>query len=233
MSTRFGWRTTFGLSLFLAIALQPNMTSPESLGGEKREEGFQQPYPPLSEATKQLDAAIRAGDRQAVLAAIEAGADLQVITYGCGCDNGFGEDDFSFVSLAITRGYPEIALILIEAGAALNEEEARRPLYRATRDGNLELLEACLEHGAEVDYLPGNDDNHFAHFAGYEESPLIVAIRTAHPQVVRRLIEAGADIHQTTCIGRRSESRTISAIEYARELGHTECLQLLEEAAAR
>lgn len=91
----------------------------------------------------------------------------------------------AYESVAVTR-------LLLEAGALVDrvlEANGRSPLFLAAEWGQTDVVEALLEHNADVNlrYMPAEAD----YMSGF--TPLIIALQEGHSGVVRLLLEAGAD----------------------------------------
>jgi len=98
---------------------------------------------------------------------------------------------------AIYSGYDELALLLIDSGAAVNTKtgvyidgaDAITPLHRAT--SRPQLVKALLEHGAKANAADSTG-----------ETVLHWAVRDGQPESVRLLIAAGADVNAKNKEGR-------------------------------
>ncbi|HQU43789.1 MAG TPA: ankyrin repeat domain-containing protein [Pirellulales bacterium] len=92
----------------------------------------------------------------------------------------------TLLGIALRRGYREMSLFLIEAGAALDtiEHQGSTLLLEAARGGDAELVRLLLARGLDVDAL---DD--------YKDTPLCDIAGRKMPEVVAALIEAGADVN--------------------------------------
>ena len=93
---------------------------------------------------------------------------------------------------AVSEGYHDIAVTLIEAGADLDARnvDGNTPLIRAACEGRTELASVLIKVGADVDLQ--NED-------GY--SALILARRRGHLEIVDLLLAAGADRTLVTDFG--------------------------------
>ena len=95
--------------------------------------------------------------------------------------------------LAARKGNFDLVKLLVEHGAALNCEHARKtPLHEAVSHGHLDIVQYLLERGADVnakDTLSG----------GY--TPLYEAISINRTDIVDILMSHGADIHAKASIG--------------------------------
>ncbi|MBM4360100.1 MAG: ankyrin repeat domain-containing protein [Deltaproteobacteria bacterium] len=93
---------------------------------------------------------------------------------------------------AVSEGYHDIAVTLIEAGADLDARnvDGNTPLIRAACEGRTELASVLVKVGAKLDLQ--NED-------GY--SALILAKRRGHLEIVDLLLAAGADRTLVTDLG--------------------------------
>ncbi len=93
---------------------------------------------------------------------------------------------------AVSEGYHDVAVTLIEAGADLDAKnvDGNTPLIRAACEGRTELASVLVKVGAEIDAQ--NED-------GY--SALILAKRRGHLEIVDLLLAAGADETLVTDLG--------------------------------
>lgn len=88
-------------------------------------------------------------------------------------------DQWELISAA-EYGALGVAERLISEGGDVNMMLQRRPLHAAVERGDLEMVDLLLANGADV-----NVRNYFG------QVPLFLALRDGHPQIARRLIEAG------------------------------------------
>lgn len=116
------------------------------------------------------------GDAEAAGALLAAGAD----------PNATNRLGMTALAEAASNGAGEIVAVLLDAGANADVElpEGDTPLMLAARSGTIVGVEALLAHGADPDAVE--------RFHG--ETALMWAAAENHPDVVTRLIEAGADI---------------------------------------
>lgn len=135
--------------------------------------------------------AARSGHLEAAKHLVAAGADVNET-------NGFG---ITPIIMAVHGGNPELVAYLLEAGADPNLAEAGySALHAAILHGSIASVEALLAHGADVNAplerptptRRGSDDFHF-HNAFVGATPFWLAARFTQPDVMRLLLEHGAD----------------------------------------
>jgi ankyrin repeat protein len=87
--------------------------------------------------------------------------------------------------IACEKGYTDIVISLILAGAFVNQATSKgdTPLSQACQEGNLEIVNALLEYDANI-----NATNDIG------ASPLMIAINFGHNDVAEALILSGADL---------------------------------------
>jgi ankyrin repeat protein len=141
-------------------------------------------------------------------------------------DAGADPDDGESVHHAAERFHERALELLLAGGADLNRtgDWGNTPLYFLLRQWDVgprrprveQGVRWLLAHGADPDVRCGRE----------QETSLHVAARQGRrPEVVRLLLDHGADVH-----ARRDDGRT--AWELARRAGHEELVALLEEAGA-
>jgi uncharacterized protein len=89
------------------------------------------------------------------------------------------------------------AIALIEGGAdpGVKDRQGNTPLHTASQRGNLPLVQSLLAHGASVltvNMAPRGGGG-FAAAGG--QTPLFLAARGGHPDVMKALLDAGSDPH--------------------------------------
>ena len=116
---------------------------------------------------------------------------------------------------AIESGHAEVALFFISKGADVNARDHRgfSPLYLAARDGYSEIVNALLAMHAVVNHQDALDG----------ETPLHRATRAKKYEIMRSLVEAGADPQQKSNQG-------ISAVEIARSSADIRAMEMLSPA---
>jgi ankyrin repeat protein len=172
--------------------------------------------------------AAESGDAKAVSSLAAAGAQVDYAVPA----------GLNSLSIALALHKPEVASVLIAKGAALTVLDAagNLPVHLAARDGDLSLLKEMFAHGADVNSKtsappaggrggrggggrgPGRGG---APPAG--QTPLMVAARANHVDIMRALIAAGADpklIAQdgTTLLMSAAASGHLEPVQYAWEL---------------
>ena len=83
-------------------------------------------------------------------------------------------------------GNLEMVQSLLSVGASVHSNPS--PLFAACAEGHLNIVQELLTHGADIDY----GDNHDGPYGGYHVSPLEIARRGRHIEVVNFLIARGA-----------------------------------------
>lgn len=101
-----------------------------------------------------------------------------------------GDHNWTFLMGAVAEGHTEIARLLIDAGAAVNEvsEFGHTPLVVAASRGHNDAVRLLLEAGASV-----NIDYTVPYSGARKYGVMEGAIRENHLSTVRLLLEAGAD----------------------------------------
>jgi ankyrin repeat domain-containing protein 50 len=154
---------------------------------------------PLADGSA-LEEATSRGDIQIVQMLLEAGDNISEAT------GRFGRSLF----LAIERGYKEILIALISAGAAVNNNDGKLLVFASSR-GREDLVQILLDAGADA-----NSENGWAiHFAS----------STPNEGMLRMLIKAGANVDLKGDTGE-------TALQLALRLGHERIVHLLIEAGA-
>lgn len=196
----------------------------------------------LLEVDMELITAAEGGDVEAVSRLLEEGADVHTA-------NSRGVTP---LIAAAYRGHIEVARLLIEAGADVNvQDDTQQSAYLiSTSEGYLELLRLTLAAGADVTSLDSyhgtgliraadrghveiveellKTDMAIDHVNRLGWTALLEAIILGdggprHTQVVRLLVEAGADVDL-------ADSNGTLPLEHARERGYGAMVEILESA---
>lgn len=162
-----------------------------------------------SEASKELMSATKNNDMKGVLAALNAGADVNEIPEGW---------RGTALYTAAAAGNTALAKLLIERGADVNrgmiktktgDLQNATPLNIASEYGHTDVVELLLAHQADTNLLR-NDG----------VSPLILAAQKGRIPVVKLLVKHGADIQCTSKIAN-------NPLLAAARNGHGECVDFL------
>jgi ankyrin repeat protein len=116
-------------------------------------------------------------------------------------------------------GHVEVALLLVHAGAKANVADRDRrmaPLYWAAAKKHLTLAAALIENGADVNAKVES---------WYRNTPLLRAAENGHSEMLRLLLDAGADNGAVSTDG-------YTAVGLAAGNGHLAALKLLVSAGA-
>jgi len=178
---------------------------------------------------------------------IENGADVSI------------SNKFGYTALhASTRGnHIEVSKVLVAAGADVNavDDKGRTPLFLAAEENSLEHVRLLKEHGADLEtrdkkgwsplyaavnrgsldvakYLIGEGVEVKSQTAGDSRSPLLVASFSGNVEMVKLLLEAGADVSAKLGMG-HSPYRGMTALQIAQKQGHLEVAELLKGAGAK
>lgn len=118
----------------------------------------------------------------------------------------------SLLMLATFNGQIDTARLLLERGADpdLANDRLQTPLAAAIRKGDLNTTNLLLAYGAGVDASPENT-----------KSPMMYAAMVNRPDLIDRLLEAGADPGLTDADGN-------TALSLARATGSAEAVAKLE-----
>jgi ankyrin repeat protein len=137
----------------------------------------------------------------------------------------------SVLQIAVTGGKTRAAQVLLEKGADPNafDPTINAPLHVAARAGNLEIVTMLLQKGAHPNVQTAKTSafgraggGGFRAPAG-EQTPLLLAARANHEDVMRALVAGGADAKMkaqdgTTLLMAAASSGHIGPVKYAYEL---------------
>ena len=196
--------------------------------------------------TAQLIQAAEAGDTTAVQELLQAGADI----------NGTDDRGRTPVMAATHGNKPETVQALIEAGADVNMRDHRldNPFLYAGAEGLLDILRLTIAAGADTRLtnrfggtalIPAAERGHVEivqellrhtnvdvnHVNNLGWTALLEAIilgegGSRHTEVVRLLVEAGADVNL-------ADAKGITPLAHARQRGYQPMVVILEQAGAR
>ncbi|CAK9002689.1 Ankyrin repeat domain-containing protein 50 [Durusdinium trenchii] len=150
-----------------------------------------------------LEAASR-GDLEMVQALLEARADTN--------QSDASGKRASPLEAASARGYIDVVKCLLTASADQHQSHGTSPLIAAASCGQSDVVLCLLEAKADQQVETGG------------QTALHVAASGGHLQVLRHLLDAGADSRSLDLDGR-------SALALAQEAGHQDVVELLEQAA--
>lgn len=154
-------------------------------------------------------------DAQAIHTMLKAGADPKLVL----------PDGTSVLMAATAYGNVEAAGALIEGGADVTvaNSKGQTPLHAAAQLGNLTLVNQLLAKGAAVDALTNEEEGTARSFRfgpPGQITPLMAAANAAHIDVMKALIDAGADTSIRSQDGSSLlflavASGRVAAVEYA------------------
>lgn len=135
-----------------------------------------------------------------------------------GLIGGYSPDEFTLLHLSAFFGQPEVAEMLLAAGADANAEAHNtmrvRPLHSAAAADQTQIALALIMHGADVNACQEG---------GF--TPLHAAAQNGNLELVRALLDHGADAAAPTDEGK-------TATELARAAGHAQVVLMLDPRAA-
>ena len=109
------------------------------------------------------------------------------------------------------------SIFILDHGMSVNHKTWQEVtiLHDMAQKGNLETARLLIEHGAMLD--PVDDD--------YQSTPLGMAARWGHIEMVKYLLESGADIN-------KAGAKSATPLKWAQKKGHKEIEKLLLDAGA-
>ncbi|MCS7208424.1 MAG: ankyrin repeat domain-containing protein [Fimbriimonadales bacterium] len=163
------------------------------------------------ERNEQLLRAVESGDIEQVRRALAGGAVVNART----------KSGLTALSIAIIRGYDEIALLLIEKGASLdardrsgdreNRHPGNSPVHYAAIYGRARVLQAMLDRGVSPNLRDRNG-----------RTLLMMAAENRHRETVRLLLQRGADPTMRSALGE-------TALSAALRGGDPEVIRLIQQ----
>jgi ankyrin repeat protein len=168
--------------------------------------------------------AVQKGDAKSITSLLRAGADanFQVPT------------GYAALEIAALAGKDAAAEVLLKNGAKLDaaDKTGNTALHVAAQQGDLSLVKMLLEKGANPNPKSLKVESGFGRGAGGgggffrpvgEQTPLLLAARANHEDVMRALVAAGADPKLkaqdgSTLLMAASSSGHIETVQYAYEL---------------
>ena len=161
-----------------------------------------------------LHAAVSGNHPEVVRFLVEHGAEVDAVDHQ-------GQTPLYF---AAERGHLELTRFLVEKGADVNRKAKKNwpPLYAATTSNSLEVAKFLIEHGAQVN-IKTDTGSH---------SPLLIAAYNNNPEMVRLLLNAGADV-SSRLSSHHSGFHNQTALDIAKQRGNKEIVEILEKKAAR
>jgi len=161
---------------------------------------------------EQLLTAVEAGDLSRVKALLQAGANVNTCTSG----------GLTALSLAVIRGYGEIALLLLDHGASIDARDksgdrqqrspGNSPVHYAAIYGRTRILERMLQAGVSPNLRDKNG-----------RTLLMLAAENGHVDTVQLLLCAGADANARSALGE-------TVLDCARRSKNPEVVRLIEGA---
>lgn len=134
-----------------------------------------------------LMAAAHLGRMDTVECLLEAGADVNAIK----------TSGWTAITAASNAGHEAVVRRLLAEIEKKGEKKIGPALRCAAANGNEAIADLLIAAGADVDgadVVPRNE---------YDKTPLIEAVQGSHEKIVRRLIEAGADVNETYKCGEK------------------------------
>ena len=184
-------------------------------------------------STEDLARACKSGDKEAVLKALEEGADTtnykplffasfngHAAVVSLLLKSGAGPNQLNTkyyatpLIVASQNGHADVVKLLLEYGADADKaktDTGATPIFMASQNGNTDVVQLLLEHGADADKALTTD----------AATPVYIASQNGHADVVQLLLDHGADAN----MARTTDGATPLFI--ASQNGHTDVVKLL------
>ncbi len=203
-----------GATEIMQILLGPGPDAGTSADGEDKEAAS---APPMG--SEALFTAIENDDVEMVRLLVEAGADVNAA-------EGFGGN--TPLHEAVEKGDAEIVKILVAAGADVEAEGfmSRTPLSLAAEEGATEIIQILLGPGPDAGTSADDEDKEAASVPSMGSEALFTAIENDDVEMVRLLVEAGADVNAAEGFGGNTP------LHEAVEKGDAEIVKILVAAGA-
>ncbi len=203
-----------GATEIMLILLGPGPEAGMSADGEDKEAASVTPI-----GSEALFTAIENDDVEMVRLLVEAGADVNAA-------EGFGGN--TPLHEAVEKGDAEIVKILVAAGADVEAEGfmSRTPLSLAAEEGATEIMLILLGPGPEAGMSADGEDKEAASVTPIGSEALFTAIENDDVEMVRLLVEAGADVNAAEGFGGNTP------LHEAVEKGDAEIVKILVAAGA-
>ena len=203
-----------GATEIMRILLRPGLDAGTSADGEDKEAA-----PTPSIGSEALFTAIEKDDVEMVRLLVETGGDVNAA-------EGFGGN--TPLHEAVEKGDVEIVKILVAAGADVNAEGfmSRTPLTLAAEEGATEIMQILLGSGPSADTSADGEDKEAASTPSIGSEALYTAIEKGDHEMVRLLVEAGADVNAAEGFGGNTP------LHEAVEQGDVEMVKILVAAGA-
>ena len=203
-----------GATEIMRILLRPGLDAGTSADGEDKEAAS---TPSIGSGA--LFTAIENDDVEMVRLLVEAGADVNAA-------EGFGGN--TPLHEAVEKGDAEIVKILVAAGADVNAEGfmGHTPLILAAEEGATEIMRILLRPGLDAGTSADGEDKEAASTPSIGSGALFTAIENDDVEMVRLLVEAGADVNAAEGFGGNTP------LHEAVEKGDAEIVKILVAAGA-
>ena len=187
-----------------------------------------------------LVAACKSGDDSLVLSLINSGVNVNCLVK-------FGYGEWSPLMMASAEGHTDIVKLLLQRGAQvdLQYDHGSTALMRASDRGHMNIAKLLMDHGAEVgrdqvlvEACESGDDslvlslinsgvnvNCLVKFGFGEWSPLMRASAEGHTDIVKLLLQRGAQVDLQNNVGQ-------TALMWASDRGHMDIAKLLVDHGA-